>query len=1011
MSDRADWRITITNTNKLPSSIHDRTRQSCVLSDRFCQLNADFFNRLKVWLSQRTIPPPEKMIPHETQREAIGTAMTHFKDNARGHLILPCGTGKTLSAMWIAEGLGGKRILVIVPSLALLSQTLREWAVNTSLKPFRYLCLCSDTSVDLGNDSPVEHLYEMDVPVTTNVDVVSEYLKAEGNTTSVLFSTYQSSQVLSEASLNANIHFDVAIFDEAHRTAGMHNSIWGLALDDKNVPVKKRLFMTATPRIYAPHITKKAEDKDILLCSMDDHAIYGAPIYKMSFGQAIERDLITPYKVVVIYVTDAEVIELVNKGKKILTAENQEWDAKALAKRVALVKAINAYGLKKMFTFHSRVSGAAEFTNNDSPYSFKSIINLLDINIPEKNDIKCFHVNGEMSSGERNARLEEFKKAQIAIMSNARCLTEGVDVPLVDAIAFIDPKKSIIDIVQATGRAIRKAKGKEKGYIFVPVFVGEEADPEKYLDSSDFKIVWQVLQAMVDHDQHMQDVISRLRIRQGMGEEGSKEWNAAMAEYREKVEFFNLPNKVDQARFIEALTTKTVEVIARQWDFWFGLMIKYKEQHGTANAPQSYKTPEGFSLGAWQSNQKTIFKNGKLERDRIKKFEEIGFVLETREETFSKGIEETLRYKEQHGPSNAPSNYKTPDGFNLGAWQDKQRQYFRNGTLEQDRIKKLEGIGLDLGESPEELFNKGFEETLRYKEQHGTANAPSNYKTLEGFNLGNWQTRQKQNFRNGNLGQDRIKKLEDIGFVCRVRKESFNKGFEETLRYKEQHGTANASSNYKTPEGFNLGNWQARQKQYFRNGMLGQDEIKKLEDIGFVCGVQKESSKESFNKGFEETLRYKEQHGTANAPSNYKTPDGFNLGAWQTRQRQKFRNGKLGQYGIKKLEGIGLVWGESPEELFNKGFEETLRYKEQHGTANAPSNYKTPDGFNLGAWQDKQRQYFRNSKLERDRIKILEEIGFGVWQDKQRQKFRNGKLEQDRIKKLEEIGFVWSRVT
>ena len=132
---------------------------------------------------------------------------------------------------------------------------------------------------------------------------------------------------------------------------------------------------------------------------------------------------------------------------------------------------------------------------------------------------------------------------------------------------------------------MRKAKGKEKGYIFVPVFVGEEADPEKYLDSSDFKTVWQVLQAMVDHDQHIQDVISRLRILQGMGEVGSKEWNAAMAEYREKVEFFNLPSKVDQARFIEALTTKTIEVIARQWDFWFGLMIKYKKQHGTANAP------------------------------------------------------------------------------------------------------------------------------------------------------------------------------------------------------------------------------------------------------------------------------------------------------------------------------------------------------------------------------------------------------------------------------------------
>src|SRR3990167_4624927 len=903
MSDRADWRITITNTNKLPSSIHDRTRQSCVLSDRFCQLNADFFNRLKIWLSQKTIPPPEKMIPHETQGDAIRAAMTHFKDNSRGHLILPCGTGKTLSAMLIAEGLGGKRILVIVPSLALLSQTLREWAVNTSLKPFRYLCLCSDTTVDLGNDSPIEHLYEMDVPVTTNVDVVSEYLKAEGNTTSVLFSTYQSSKVLSEASLNANIHFDVAIFDEAHRTAGAHNSIWGLALDDKNVPVKKRLFMTATPRIYAPHITKKAEDKDIPLFSMDDHAIYGELIYKMSFGQAIERDLITPYKVVVICVTDAEVSELINKGETILTAGNQEWDAKALAKRVALVKAMKGYGFKKMFTFHSRVSKAEEFTKNNSPYNFKSIIDILDINIPEKNDIKCFHVNGEMSSGERNARLEEFKKAHIAVMSNARCLTEGVDVPLVDAIAFIDPKKRIIDIVQATGRAMRKAKGKKRGYIFVPVFVGEEADPGKYLDSSDFKTVWQVLQAMVEHDQYMQDVISRLRILQGMGEVGSKEWNAAMAEYSEKVEFFNLPSKVDQSRFIEALTTKTIEVIARQWDFWFGLMIKYKKQHGDANAPSRYKTPEGFSLGTWQNNQRQNFISSKLEQDRIKKLEEIGFVWELLEEAFNEGFEETLRYKKQHGNANVPSNYKTPEGFKLVSWQGKQRQNFRAGKLEQDRIKKLEEIGF-VWELFEELFNKGFKETLRYKKQYGTANAPARYKTPDGFPLGSWQCDQRNRFRNSKVEQDRIKKLEEIGFLWELLEEAFNKGFEETLRYKKQHGDANAPARYKTQEGFPLGTWQSHQRGGYRNGKLEQDRIKKLEKIGFVWDL----FEELFNEGFEETLRYKEQYGNSNAPKRYKTPKGFPLGSWQSDQRKNFRNGKLEQDRIKKLEEIGFRW-------------------------------------------------------------------------------------------------------
>jgi hypothetical protein len=631
--------------------------------------------------------------------------------------------------------------------------------------------------------------------------------------------------------------------------------------------------MTATPRIYAPHITKKAEDTDVLLCSMDDQAIYGEPVYKMSFGQAIERDLITPYKVVVICVTDAEVSELINKGETILTAENQPWDARALAKRIALVKAMKGYGFKKMFTFHSRVSGAAAFTKNDSPYSFQRIVKLLDISTPENVDVTCFHVNGEMSAGERNACMEEFKKAPIAVMSNARCLNEGVDVPLVDAIAFIDPKKSIIDIVQATGRAMRKAKGKEKGYIFVPVFVGAETDPEKCLDSSDFKTIWQVLQAMVDNDKHIQDVISRLRTLQGMGETDSKAWNAAMAEYREKVEFFNLPGKVDQVRFVEALTTRIIEVIARQWDFWFGLTIKYKNQHGIANAPARYKTPEGFNLGTWQNHQKKSFKNGALEQARIKKLEEIGFAWgNTPEEFFNKGFQETLRYKQQHGNANAPVTYKTLEGFHLGTWQINQRQLFRNGTLEQDRIKKLEETGF-VWDRLEESFNQGFQETLRYENQQGNVNAPYNYETPEGFSLGTWQKYQRTKFKDGTLEQDRIRMLEEIGFVWDKLEELFNQGFEETLRYKSQHGKANAPQSYKTPEAFNLGSWQTTQRRKFKNGTLEQDKIKKLEETGFVL----DRSEESFNQGFEETLRYKKQHGDANAPHSYKTPDGFLL--------------------------------------------------------------------------------------------------------------------------------------
>lgn len=283
VSDRADWRITITNANALPSAINDRTKQSRILADRLDQLDADFFNRLRIYLQEQRIDIPKTKTPHKTQQEAIDAALAYFKDQSRGQLILPCGAGKTLAAMWVAEKIGGSRILVLLPSLALMSQTLREWAANTSIKPFRYLCLCSDTTVDLGNDAPIEHRYEMDIPVTTDVERVAEFFANNDASTFILFSTYQSGKVLSEAALKTGTVFDIAILDEAHRTAGTDVGVWSMALKDEKIPVKKRIFMTATPRIYSPHITMKAKEEDVLVCSMDDPSVYGKNDFRRSY--------------------------------------------------------------------------------------------------------------------------------------------------------------------------------------------------------------------------------------------------------------------------------------------------------------------------------------------------------------------------------------------------------------------------------------------------------------------------------------------------------------------------------------------------------------------------------------------------------------------------------------------------------------------------------------------------------------------------------------------------------
>jgi len=692
LSDKADWRITIANANKLPSSIDDRVRQSRILADRFDALDSDFFDRLTTYLKTQRIAPPAKKTPHVTQREAIAAAVSYYGKNKRGQLILPCGAGKTLASIWISEKPGAKKILVMLPSLSLLSQTLREWATNASI-PFRYLCICSDTTVDLGNDSPIEKISDMDVPVTTEVEAIRKFLQDTSSKTSIIFSTYQSSKVLAEAVRKSGTTFDIGIFDEAHRTAGTKIGAWGMALDDRNIPINKRIFMTATPKIYAPHITKKAKEEDVLICSMDDADMYGHPFYEIGFAEAVKRGHITDYKVIVICVTDSEVKELIEKGGKVITDQDHEWDAKALAKRIALVKGIRAYGLRKAFTFHGRVESAKAFTDTSKPYGIDKIFKLIKSDKETQKSVGFFHVNGTMSSGTRSNILKEFESVDIGIISNARCLTEGVNIPAVDMVAFIDPKRSLIDIVQATGRAMRKADWKQNGYIFIPVFLEEDSDPEEIIQNSDFGTVWEVLQAMLDQDKRLQGIVSKMRILQGKGEEGSQAWKDAMTEYAEKIEFYDLPIKINQNRFIERLNTKIVEIIGRQWDFWYGLTLRYKDEFDNPNVQQGYKTAEGYKLGSWQSEQRKHYKKGILSADGIEKLEKIGFTWDLFDEKFEKGFQETLIYKDKTGNPNAPTKYKTAEGYRLGNWQNIHRGNYNRGILNDERIKRFEDIG------------------------------------------------------------------------------------------------------------------------------------------------------------------------------------------------------------------------------------------------------------------------------------------------------------------------------
>ncbi len=1055
VSDKADWRITITNANSLPSAINDRIKSSRVLADRFDQLDPDFFNRLRLYLKEKCIKPPTKKTPHGTQQEAVDAALYHFKDQNRGQLILPCGTGKTLAAMWIAEKIGGFRILIMVPSLALMSQTLREWAANSSIKPFRYLCLCSDPTVDLGTDSPIEHLYEMDIPVTTDVTAVSDFLLNERHVISILFSTYQSSKVLSEGVLKTDTVFDVGIFDEAHRTTGTKVGVWNLALDDKNVPIKKRVFMTATPRIYAPHIIKKAKEEDILICSMDDANVYGKPFYEMTFGKAIEENLITDYKVIIICVTDSEVKKIIQRGGRVITDDEHEWDAKAFAKRVALVKGINAYGLRKVFTFHGRVRGAKAFTDTKTPYGINQVFKMLLPENPsyppplervgcdlyqgtgvcitppsmrgETGRVKFFHVNGTMSSGIRNSFMKEFKEAEIGIMSNARCLMEGVDVPAVDTVAFIDPKKSIIDIVQATGRAMRKAKWKERGFIFIPVVVDDSSAPERFIESSDFATVWQVLQAMVDQDQRLQSIVSQLRTMQGEGKEESEEWKNLIAEYRENVAFYNLPKKIEHTRFAEKLYTKVIEVTARSWDFWYGLLLSYKKRFGDCNVPREWI--ENPQLGNWVSTQRHWRNKKWLNKERVSRLNKIDFIWEPHDVLWEEMFKELFEFKKAYGHCNIPKEW--PENSKLAAWVRTQQQLRRRGDLTEKRISHLSELGFVWGNSSEEYWEDMFKALVEFKNNNGHCNVPQRWPVNQ--RLGIWVSNQRRRWKEKQLTEERIKRLNELGFTWDVQA-LWERMFNVLTEYKNKRGHCNIPKEW--PENPDLATWVSIQRT--DKYSLSHKQRNRLKGLGFIWDTVNEASWENM---FEKLIEYKKINGHCNVPIEWS--ENPQLSTWVTEQRQMKNRGILTEDHIRRLTEIGFEW-HLKRASWKEMFEALSKYKEAHGHSNVAQRWA--DNLKLATWVFLQRQAYKKGMLIQDRIDQLNMLGFEwdierasweemfkslneyknkhghcnvpprwtenprlrIWVNNQRGAKRRGTLSNERFALLNGIGLVWS---
>jgi len=478
-------------------------RKKHLMGDKYAEVGLEFWLGLNsqdwIRINESSTTKKAKPVlrkPRDHQKKAIKSAQEHYlKQNAsRGRLIMPCGTGKSLTAFWIANALKANSIIVAVPSLNLIKQSLEDWtaefvAQNESHRP-EWQVICSDDSTSKLEDEFVNDVYSLGIPTSTSIDEIELFLKRKTKGRKIIFTTYQSSDKLAQAARKAKFSFDLAILDEAHKTVGIKSKSFATLLSDTNISVKKRMFMTATERVL------KGTSDDVL--SMDDESIYGKSFYQLTFKDAIHSSpqIISDYKILTIAVTNTQIQEIIQKNKLLSDKKNklEEQDAQSLAAAIALRQATKKYGIKHAISFHKSIKEAESFTNLNVRLNFSKI---------DEINLSSYHISSRKSAGQRSQLLDDFKAEKLALMTNARCLTEGVNVPTIDCVLFADPKQSIVDIVQAAGRALRVSPGKKYGYIMMPLIVPDNMDLEDFTETTPFKQVSRIVAALSTQDERI----------------------------------------------------------------------------------------------------------------------------------------------------------------------------------------------------------------------------------------------------------------------------------------------------------------------------------------------------------------------------------------------------------------------------------------------------------------------------------------------------------------------------
>jgi superfamily II DNA or RNA helicase len=522
--------------------------------------------------------------------------------------------------------------------------------------------------------------------------------QAETSNWSVIFSTYHSTPFVSEAALEEGVEFDLIVSDEAHRTATggkFGEGCFKLILDNELMPARRRLFLTATPKVYNRRIKAKAAAEGYDVASMDDEDRYGTTIYKYSFAEAIKKKVLADYRVILMTVTSKEIEDLIQE-RKFVHSDEEAVDAATLATHIALAKSIQRFGLKKIIVYHPTIKDASVFSDPSHPYSF---IHSIDAAKMLANRVVWTDsVSSRMRANKRLRVLDMLRQTEdTAIVSNAKCLTEGIDVPSLDAVMFTHPKHSVVDIVQAIGRAIRlpsgwKPKNKDDypppGHIIIPVVMTDD-NPDASIDATSYDTIASVIRQLRTIDEGLGEVIDQYRI--GRGERLPTDPASTAFD---KLQLIDIPDGLDAEYLKKAIRSKVVELTSDYWMAHYYALEDFAKEKGHArpskgrfgvdkSGKREAVTHKGFRIGDWVGRQRRKYKKGLMPQSQVELLESLPqWSWDPQQDKWESQAEGLRRF--MAGDIERPPN--------LWKWVSRTRQNYREGKLTDDRIADLEAI-------------------------------------------------------------------------------------------------------------------------------------------------------------------------------------------------------------------------------------------------------------------------------------------------------------------------------